>query len=234
MTDGYPMRLNKYLAHKNHATRRGADELIAAGKVLVNGTVAVVGQKVNEKDVVEVRFKPVKKHYYAYNKPRGVITHSPGEDEHDIRQSVPLPGVFPIGRLDKDSSGLIILTDDGRITDKLLNPDYVHEKEYEVTTKEELRPNFKQRIESGVDIEGYMTKPCTVEVLGSRHFTITLTEGKKHQIRRMCAALGLVVETLKRTRIMNVHLSGLSEGEYRELTKAELAGLLRELGMPKA
>ena len=234
MSDTYPMRLNKYLAHKNHATRRGADELIADGKVLVNGKVAIVGQKVSEKDVVEVRFKPVKKHYYAYNKPRGVITHSPGEDERDIRQSVPLPGVFPIGRLDKDSSGLIILTDDGRITDKLLNPDYVHEKEYEVTTKEELRPNFKQRIEPGVDIEGYMTKPCTVDVLGARHFTITLTEGKKHQIRRMCAALGLVVDSLKRTRIMNVHLSGLREGEYRELTKAELAGFLRALGMPKA
>ena len=234
MSDTYPMRLNKYLAHKNHATRRGADELIADGKVLVNGKVAIVGQKVSEKDVVEVRFKPVKKHYYAYNKPRGVITHSPSEDERDIRQSVPLPGVFPIGRLDKDSSGLIILTDDGRITDKLLNPDYVHEKEYEVTTKEELRPNFKQRIEPGVDIEGYMTKPCSVEVLGSRLFTITLTEGKKHQIRRMCAALGLVVDSLKRTRIMNVHLSGLREGEYRELTKAELAGFLRALGMPKA
>jgi 23S rRNA pseudouridine2604 synthase len=233
VTDTYRMRINKYLAHKNYCTRRAADELIAEGKVLINGRVAVLGDKVNEKDIVDVRFRPVKRHYYAYNKPRGVITHSPGEDERDIRQSVPLPGVFPIGRLDKDSSGLIILTDDGRITDKLLNPDYVHEKEYEVTTKEELRPNFKECIEPGVDIEGYMTKPCTVEVLGSRHFTIVLTEGKKHQIRRMCAALGLVVETLRRTRIMNVHLSGLSEGEYRELTKAELAGFLRELGMPR-
>lgn len=226
----YPMRINKYLAHKNYCTRRAADELISEGKVLLNGKIAVLGDKVQEKDSVIVRFKPVKRHYYAYYKPRGVITHSPQDGETDIQTVVPLKGVFPVGRLDKDSSGLIILTDDGRITDKLLNPDYVHEKEYVVTTKEELPKNFKERMERGVDIEGYMTKPCTVEILGARDFSIVLTEGKKHQIRRMCAALGLVVDTLERIRIMNVHLSGLKVGAHRELTKAELSTFLRLLG----
>lgn len=225
------MRINKYLAHKNYCTRRAADELIAAGKVLINGTLATLGDKVHEKDKVEVRFRAKKYRYFAYHKPRGVITHSPEEDEKDIRQSTPLQGVFPIGRLDKDSTGLIILTDDGRITDKLLNPDYAHDKEYIVTTKEELALNFKSRMEKGVNIEGYQTKECIVNVLGPKRFSIRLTEGKKHQIRRMCAALGLVVESLERVRIMNVRLSGLKPGAHRPILGQELATFLKSLGI---
>lgn len=231
MTDEvYPMRINKYLAHKNYATRREADTLIEAGKVLINGKKAVLGDKVLETDNVEVRFRVKKHRYFAYNKPRGVITHSPDEDERDIRQSIPLVGVFPIGRLDKDSHGLIILTDDGRITDKLLNPEYEHDKEYVVATNEELPNNFKTRMERGVDIEGYMTKPCTVKVLSPKKFLITLTEGKKHQIRRMCSALGLTTADLERTRIMNIGLQGLKAGEYRELQGTELSKFLTGLG----
>ena len=118
----FPMRINKYLAHKNLCTRREADTMIEAGKVTINGRKAVLGDKVSETDDVKVLFRQKKHRYFAYNKPRGIITHSPDKDEKDIKQSVPIQGVFPVGRLDKDSQGLIILTDDGRVTDKLLNP----------------------------------------------------------------------------------------------------------------
>lgn len=225
------MRINKYLAHKNLCTRRAADELIAAGKVLLNGRPAKLGDKVQENDQVKVLFRTKKHRYFAYNKPRGVITHSPAPHEKDIRQVTPLVGVFPIGRLDKDSEGLIILTDDGRVTDKLLNPDYDHEKEYVVTTRESLPENFKHRMEKGVNIEGYVTRPCVVKILGPRRFSIALTEGKKHQIRRMCAAFDLSIAELKRTRVMNVTLSGLEGGDYRELRGSELTTFLRSLGL---
>ncbi len=230
MADVYPMRINKYLAHKRYCTRSEADDMIKAGKVQLNGKKAVLGDKVHEKDIVQVFFRVKKYRYFAYNKPRGIITHSPGEDEQDIRQSIPLSGVFPIGRLDKDSRGLIILTDDGRITDKLLNPEFSHEKEYVVSTNEALSSNFEKKMEPGVDIEGYTTKPCTVQILGQKRFSIILTEGKKHQIRRMCAALGYTVADLERVRIMNVQLSGLKEGEHRPILGQECATLLKSLG----
>lgn len=226
----YPMRINKYLAYKNLCTRREADALITAGKVKINGRNAVLGDKVQEKDDVKVLFRTKKYRYFAYNKPRGIITHSPAEGETDIQQTTPLVGVFPIGRLDKDSSGLMILTDDGRITDKLLNPDYDHEKEYVVKTREMLPENIKVRMEAGVDIEGYMTKPATIRVLGSKKFAITLTEGKKHQIRRMCAAVDLTVDTLERIRIMNIKVEKLVLGGHREIKGNELAVFLKSLG----
>src|SRR3989344_8091577 len=125
----YPMRINKYLAHRGFSTRKDADVLVEKGAVTVNGVRAVLGQKVNENDVVEVRQKQKKYQYYAYNKPEGVITHSPQLGEKDIAAASLLHDVFPVGRLDKRSRGLIILTSDARITDKLLNPEYVHDKE---------------------------------------------------------------------------------------------------------
>ena len=226
----FPMRINKYLASKKYSTRREGDEMVKKGKVLINGRVALLGDKVSEGDRVEIRFRLKKHRYFAYNKPRGVITHSASEDEEDIKEVFPIKDVFPIGRLDKDSHGLIILTDDGRITDKLLNPDYSHEKEYLVTTKESLTFNFKERMERGVDIEGYITKPCKVQTLGDKKFSIVLTEGKKHQIRRMCVALGCVVSDLERKRIMNIQLGKLKPGEHRELKGEELAVFLKFLG----
>src|ERR1035437_3171357 len=227
--DEYPMRINKYLAHEGISTRRGADELIARGKVLVNGRVATLGEKVNKGDKVELRGKtnPKKFLYYAYNKPVGVITHAPQLGEKDIKQSVALsPDVFPVGLLNKDSSGLIILTNDGRVTDRLLNPEYAHDKEYQVRTSEPLRDSFKKTMEAGVDIEGDLTKHCTVRKSGPKRFNITLTEGKKHQIRRMVSAMHNTIVELERTRILNVRLENLKPGTWRPILGDELAPFL--------
>ena len=226
----YPMRINKYLASKRYCTRREADEIIEKGKVLINGKRAALGDKVSEKDVVEVKFRQKKYRYFAYNKPRGIITHSPQGEEEDIAMKVPLEGVFPVGRLDKDSYGLIILTDDGRITDKLLNPECVHEKEYRVKTAVNLRPSFKEHMEKGVDIDDYKTRKCSVNIVGERIFTIVLTEGKKHQVRRMCAALHNDAIDLQRIRIMNIRLGHLPSGAYRSIQGAELSTFLKALG----
>ena len=232
--DEYPMRINKYLAREGVATRRGADELVARGKVLVNGRIAVLGEKIHKGDKVEFRDKSSSKKYlyFAYHKPVGVITHSPQLGEKDITQSAGLPrDVFPVGRLDKDSSGLIILTNDGRITDRLLNPLYGHEKEYRVRTLDPLRDSFKKKMEAGVDIEGYLTKPCSVRKTGSTSFVIALTEGKKHQIRRMVAALYNTVVDLERTRILNVRLDDLKPNMWRPILGEELATFLLQIGM---
>jgi 23S rRNA pseudouridine2604 synthase len=226
----YPMRINKYLAAKNYCTRREADDLITKGKVFINGKLAVLGDKVSEKDAVDVKFRRKKYRYFAYNKPRGIITHSPQNDEEDIAGAIPLKDVFPVGRLDKDSHGLIILTDDGRITDKLLNPDYVHEKEYRVKTAVRIRPSFKEHMEKGVDIGGYVTKKCSVHVMDDQFFSIVLTEGKKHQIRRMCAALHNDAIELERTRIMNIRAKGIAPGKYRPIEGDELKIFLKSLG----
>ncbi len=229
----YPIRINRYLALKNYSTRRGGDELIEKGRVFINGKKAALGDKVNENDVVEVTASknPKKYVYFAYNKPRGVTTHSPQEGERDIKESTPLKDVFPIGRLDKNSSGLIILTNDGRVTDRLLNPEYTHDKEYIVKTEDKLRPSFKKITEAGVDIEGYRTKESKVDILNDFTFRITLTEEKKHQIRRMCSALHHKVRELKRIRIMNIKLSDLPVGAYRQLEGKELTKFLKGLGL---
>ncbi|MFA6520076.1 MAG: pseudouridine synthase [Candidatus Paceibacterota bacterium] len=212
----YPMRINKYLAWKKISTRRGADELIKNKKVFINKKLAVLGSKVNESDTVEVRgVKSQAYEYLAYNKPVGVETDSPKA------------GFFPLGRLDKASHGLLILTNDGRITDQLLNPKFSHEKEYVVRTKEKLRSSFKAKIEAGVNIEGYQTKKCKVKILGPNTFKIILTEGKKHQIRRMCSALFQEVADLKRERIMNIKLGTLKAGGLREIQGEELTTFLK-------
>ena len=222
MKDGFPMRINKYLALKNHATRRGADELIKKNLVLINGRFAVLGDKVNEEDNVEVRANKKAKvyEYYAYNKPIGMQT-----------EAINISGLFPIGRLDKDSHGLIILTNDGRITDRLLNPKHVHDKEYVVETKEKLRSNFKEKMEAGVQIENEQTEPCKVKILGDKKFSVILTEGKKHQIRRMCSALFTEVEDLERIRIINIALGKLAPNQTRKIEGEELKTFLKSLGL---
>ncbi len=225
----YPMRINKYLAWKNYGTRREGDVLVEEGKVLINGRRAQLGDKVYEKDNVEVRFRPKKYRYFAWNKPRGTFSSSVSEEEGD--ESSPIPGVFPVGQLDKYSRGLVILTDDGRITDRLLNPSYAAEKEYVVTTKENISPSFKRRMEQGVNIEGYMTKPCRVEMLEEKRFSIILTEDKKHQLRRMCAALDHTTDTIERRRIINIKISGIASGEYRAIEGKELVTFLKALGI---
>lgn len=213
------MRINKYLAHQKMCTRREADEMIRQGRVLLNGKRAVLGDKVNEGDKVETRFRVKNYRYFIYNKPPGTETDSP------------IKGLFPIGRLDKESRGLLLLTDDGRVTDALLNPERDHEKEYVVTTAEKLPNNFKRRMEAGPVIEGEKTRPCKVSILGEKKFSIILTEGKKHQIRRMCAALRLTIRDLKRTRVMTLTLSKLSEGSHRALKGPELATFLTSIGL---
>jgi len=216
------MRINKYLAFKKHSTRRGADEIIKKKQVFINGRLAVLGDKVLEKDNVEVRFRGKQKPlvYFAYNKPRGLMT-----------ENIVVKDVFPIGRLDKDSSGLIILTNDGRVTDRLLNPSFAHEKEYVVTTKEKLRSNFKQKMEAGMKIGDETTAKTKVEIVNENTFRIILTEGKKHQIRRMCVALFQEVRDLKRVRIMNLSLGKMAEGSHRPIEGEELKEFLSSIGL---
>jgi 23S rRNA pseudouridine2604 synthase len=233
----FPMRLNRYLALKGIATRRDADELIGKRKVYVNGRVATVGEKVMKTDTVEVRGRerPQAYAYIAFHKPPGMDTHQEAKGAANVLDSLPADlkrlGLFPVGRLDKASSGLLILTNDGRVTDRLLNPKHAHEKAYDVTTKKPLRSSFKEKMEAGVDIEGYTTKPAKVEILGQDRFRIALTEGKTHQIRRMVVALFNEVKTLKRVSIMGVRLGPVKQGGYRPIEGKELAKFLADLGL---
>ena len=167
--------------------------------------------------------------YYAYYKPIGIITGNGEEGERDIMQLVKIKGVFPLGRLDKASHGLMILTDDGRVTDRLLHPSRAHEREYLVRVKGQLRSSFKKKMQQGVNIEGYVTQPCRVDIVNENSFRVTLTEGKKHQIRRMCVALFQEVVDLKRVRIANILLGKLVPGEYRAIEGAELSAFLTGL-----
>lgn len=220
-TPEFPIRINKYLALKGFATRLGADELIRRGKVRINGKAAVLGQQVEEADEVEVLASQKRQYqYFAYNKPVDVVT-----------ESIKEPGLFPIGRLDKNSYGLLILTNDGRVTDRLLNPEREHDKEYLVRTADKLPSNIKKRMEHGVDISGYITRKCVVDRLNDFTFRITLTEGKKHQIRRMCDAFSLRIRDLKRTRILNIKLANLAPRRKRRIQGAELALFLKTIGL---
>src|SRR3989338_7274826 len=167
---GGKIRINKYLADKGLATRRGADGLVGAGKIFVNGKRAVLGQKVGAEDTVEVRgaANNVPHRYVAYNKPKGFVTHGKAETEKEIADIFKMDGLFPVGRLDKNSEGLLILTNDGRITDRLLNPKYDHEKEYAVEISTTVSPSFAKKLESGVNIgEEGLTRPCEVKLTDS-------------------------------------------------------------------
>lgn len=226
------IRINKYLADKGESTRKGADDLIKQGLVFINDKLAVLGDKVSPADKVEVKRQQKPEYIYlAYNKPKGVVTHSADDDEKDIGKLIGRKGIFPVGRLDKDSVGLIILTNDGRITDRLLSPDKEHEKVYRVTVEKTLRPTFLNKLASGVNIEGYKTRPAKTREVNEKMFEITLTEGKKHQIRRMCAALGYTVKNLKRIKIMNIELGSLKSGQTRTIKGEELKTFLKNLGL---
>ncbi len=224
------MRINKFLALRGDATRRGADALIEDRKVTINGRLAKLGDAVNEKDVVTIKGLDKKEYlYFAYYKPRGIITHSPQNGEKSIEDVIKgsiKAEVFPIGRLDKDSHGLIILTNDGRITQKLLSPEREHEKEYIVTLDKPITAKFLKLMERGVEIEGYMTKPAIAKENGFCKIDVIITEGKKHQLRRMCAALGYTVKDIKRIRIMNIKLGSLQAGTWRRLQGKELSDFL--------
>jgi len=230
----YPMRLNKYLAHKNICSRREADKLIADGKIFVNGKISGLGDKVDENDIVEVKANPKEDYvYFAFNKPSGIVTHSPQGEESGIENIVDFPKkVFPIGRLDKDSHGLIIMTNDGRITGKLLGPQHNNEKEYVVRVDKPIDAKFVRRMSSGVTLDdGYRTKECKVAKISTNVFLITLTEGKNRQIRRMCGFFGYAVTDLNRTRVMNIELGGLRPGQFRKIKGEELKKFLSDLGL---
>lgn len=232
-----PVRINKYIAQKGWASRREADVLIDAGKILVNGKPAEIGQKVSKNDSVELVGETKKKTYLAYYKGRGVITHSPDTElgEVDIatrlKKDYNLTDVHPVGRLDKDSEGLMILSNDGRITGPLLGSDQHIEKTYEVEVDKDVNNFLLKHLQEGVNIEGYKTKPAKAEQKSNKRFLLTLTEGKKHQIRRMCAALGFQVQSLKRVQIANIELGKLKPNQYRKIANQELSAFLKKLNI---
>jgi 23S rRNA pseudouridine2604 synthase len=231
----YPVRINKYLALHNFSTRKGADELIKKGFVSINGEKAVLGDLVYEDDKVMVSGKAPKKEYiyYAYNKPIGISTN-PDPKSKDILQTTRFPiKVFPVGRLDKDSHGLILMTNDGRVTDRLLSPKYVHEKEYVVRVDKPFSDTFVELMSKGVHFDGFVSRKCKVwrKPKSKDAFHIVLTEGKKRQIRRMCESLHHEVVDLKRIRIMNINLDKIPQGEFREIKNEELEEFLKLLNL---
>lgn len=231
--DVYPMRINKYLAHKGLATRTGVDELIKSNKILINGVIAKLGDKVSETDKVEVRGVHNKKFtYLAYNKGMGVVSTNPQGDEKSIMDNVKISAkVFPIGRLDKESHGLIILTDDGRVTDRLLSPDRNHEKEYLIKLDQKYTPGFVRNMETGVKLTDGMTKPAKVEEVDEIRFKLILTEGRNRQIRRMTEKLGYTVRDLQRIRIQNILLDKMPINTYREIKGEEKSEFLKSIGL---
>jgi 23S rRNA pseudouridine2604 synthase len=232
----FPIRINRYLALKQFCSRREADKLIKQGQVTLNGKTAELGMQVKEGDEVSLRqgFKKMEtsRVYLAFNKPTGIVTHNPEMGQKSIRDIFRYKTrVFPIGRLDKDSYGLIILTNDGRVTGKLLSPEFQHEKEYAIKVDKTITDAFLKKMARGVDIADYITKPASIRKTGEKEFKITITEGKKRQIRRMCLALGYIVMDLKRLRILNIELGNLKAGEAREIKGEELQKLLKEIGL---
>lgn len=238
----YPVRINRYLFLKNYSSRRQADRYIEKGLITINGRPAVLGDRVKKDDVVEVD-KKIKKAtneylYLACYKPRGVVSHDPKKDETGIVSILDLPAKWkerklsPLGRLDKASEGLILLSNDGRIVNKLLSPEHHHEKEYLVTVDKKVLGWDLRKMESGINIEGYTTKPAKATKRKPNTFQLILTEGKKHQIRRMCAALGYQVQSLKRIRIQNITLQDLKPGQFREITGKEKEDFLKNLLPP--
>ncbi len=221
-------RLNKYLSEVGYCSRRAADKLIDAGRVTINGKVPEMGTKVSPDDEVHVDGKLVdnkKKSftYLAFNKPVGIVctTDTRVEKDNIIDFINYHKRIFPIGRLDKPSEGLILLTDDGDIVNKILRASNNHEKEYVVTVDKPISQTFINRMSNGVPILDTVTKKCKVTKVGTYEFKIILTQGLNRQIRRMCEYLNYEVQTLKRTRIMNIKLD-MPIGSYRELTQNEM------------
>ena len=225
-------RINKYLSEVGYCSRRRADRLIEEGKVTINGKIPEIGTKVDDCDLVEVEGQIIekstkqKKIYLAFNKPVGIVCTTNREVEPDnIIDFIKYPKrIFPIGRLDKWSEGLIFLTNDGDIVNKILRARNNHEKEYIVSVNRPIDREFIQTMSNGVEILETITKNCFAKQLGPKKFKIILTQGLNRQIRRMCESLGYRVQSLKRVRIMNIKLD-LPVGKYREFTKKELLEL---------
>lgn len=224
-------RINKYLSEAGYCSRREADKLIDQGRVTINGEVPEMGTKISPSDIVRVDGKPISKQdekhvYIAFNKPVGIVcTTDSGVEKDNIIDFINYPKrIFPIGRLDKGSEGLIFLTNDGDIVNKILRARNNHEKEYVVTVNKPISSTFIDRMGMGISILDTVTKKCEVEKLGNYDFRIVLTQGLNRQIRRMCEALGYEVTSLKRVRIMNVLLD-VPVGEWRDITEEELKAI---------
>jgi 23S rRNA pseudouridine2604 synthase len=226
------LRLNKTISDSGLCSRREADRHIEEGRVTVNGRVANLGTKVTESDKILVSGRLIEQRintvYIAFNKPVGITCTTDPADSDNIVDYINFPErIFNIGRLDKPSEGLIFLTNDGNIVNKILRAGNQHEKEYVVTVDKTITPEFEKQMQRGVPILGTVTKPCKLTRETDTCFRIILTQGLNRQIRRMCEALGYEVQRLKRVRIMNVTLSGLSVGEWRFLTEKEMTEINR-------
>jgi 23S rRNA pseudouridine2604 synthase len=229
------IRINKFFTQHGICSRREADRLIETGRVTINQRIAKLGDRVSQGDVIardgQVIPWGAAPIYIKYHKPVGVTTTS---EAHVPRNIVAEIGhaerIFPIGRLDKDSSGLILLTNDGDIVNEILRTEHGHEREYEVTLDRPFDQAFLDRMAAGVVILGSPTKPCRMERVASKRFRIILTEGRNRQIRRMCQVLGYRVVALHRIRIMHVTIAGLAAGAWKPLTEDERTRLFRAVG----
>jgi 23S rRNA pseudouridine2604 synthase len=231
------VRLNKFISETGACSRREADKWIEQGRVTCNGVTAALGTRVAKGDDVRIDGNPIgakKKHIYiALNKPPGVTCTSESHVDRNIIEHIGhAERIFPIGRLDKDSEGLILLTNNGDIVNEILRVENNHEKEYLVTVERAITDLSLNIMAGGVRIMGEMTRPCRVERVTQQTFRIVLTQGMNRQIRRMCSALGYQVRRLQRVRIMHIHLGQMSLGKWRNLTPAELAGLLPRADPP--
>ena len=224
------IRINKYMAESGMCSRREADKLVADGKVYIDGVPAVMGSKVLPGQKVTVKGQDIKKNedliLIAFNKPVGIVSTTDKREKDNIIDYIDYgKRIFPIGRLDKESEGLILLTNDGDIVNKILRAGNYHEKEYVVTVNKDITPEFLKAMSSGVPILDTVTRPCKIEQIDKKVFKIILTQGLNRQIRRMCEALGYRVRSLIRIRIMNIKLNHLKSGTYRNLTPKELEEL---------
>ncbi|MBO0958487.1 23S rRNA pseudouridine(2604) synthase RluF [Neobacillus sp. MM2021_6] len=228
------IRINKFISESGKSSRRGADKLITEGRVTINGKVAQIGSQVEPGDMVRIDGSLVNVSnnyvYIALNKPVGITSTTERHVKGNIVDFINHPlRIFHIGRLDKDSDGLILLTNDGDIVNEILRAENKHEKEYIVTVDKPITTDFLKQMAAGVEILNTKTLPCKVTQLSKNIFQIILTQGLNRQIRRMCSALGYEVVRLQRTRIMNIHLGNLPIGQWRDLSKKEKQQLFTEL-----
>ena len=224
--------LNKFISETGFCSRREADKLIETGRVLLNGKEAKKGNRVTENDIVKIDGQLLKNKpapvYLLLNKPKGITCTTDLKDKSNIIDFINFKSrIFPIGRLDKLSEGLLFLTNDGDIVNKILRAGNNHEKEYVVTVDKPLNSDFVKKMSNGIPILGTVTKKCFVKQEGEKKFRIILTQGINRQIRRMCAALGFKVTSLLRVRIMHITLQGLAKGKWRYFTPAEIAEINR-------
>lgn len=227
-------RLNKFIADSGYCSRREADRLISEGRVLIDGRVGVLGDRVLPGMQVLVDHHPLsgqgEKVYLLLNKPVGIVCTADPREPMNVVDYLSYPiRIFPVGRLDKDSEGLLLLTSDGEIVNRLLRAAGGHEKEYEVTVDRPVTPDFIRGMSAGVPILDTVTLPCKIRRTGERSFTIVIVQGLNRQIRRMCEYFGYSVRSLRRVRIMNLRLGSLRPGQWRELTDDELNELLSRL-----